>query len=56
MSFIVNGRDMGDALDRYITGNYGEDQFKSCDKPECPFFDKETGECNKHYGECYMEM
>lgn len=29
-----------DALDRYITGNYGEDQFQ--DEPECPLPQHET--------------
>jgi hypothetical protein len=33
MAFIVNGRDMSEALDRHITGNWGQDQFS--DGPEC---------------------
>ena len=28
MAFYVNGRNRSRDLDRYITGNYGEDQFK----------------------------
>jgi hypothetical protein len=36
------------ALDRHITGNYGEDQYKDseiCD--DCPFCDNEDGHCER---------
>lgn len=29
MAFFVNGRDMSEALDRHITGNWGEDSVPS---------------------------
>jgi hypothetical protein len=46
------------AIDRHITGNYGEDQYRDyewCDG--CPHDNEDTGECDlhKHPSVCKME-
>lgn len=47
-----------EALDRHITGNYGEDQHRDYDECEgCEHDNADTGECDlkKHPSICNME-
>ncbi len=47
MPFYVHDRDMSGALDKHITGNYGEDKYMG----ECPncgvYIDMTEFECSK---------
>jgi len=37
-------------LDRHITGNWGEDQFKDWN-PGCIYYDKQKDDCLSHWDE-----
>jgi len=47
-----------DALDRYITGNYGEDQFKNDYYHLCPYHQDSLSwdSCSDDFEECEVEL
>jgi hypothetical protein len=46
---------MRDSLDRWITGNYGEDQFKD-EGPIGPLPDEEDEFCNEDCSKCKINV
>jgi hypothetical protein len=47
---------MKDSLDRWITGNYGEDQFKDEGDPIGPLPDEEDEFCDEDCSKCKMKV